>query len=152
MTKSSTVNIYRFDADVGRSIDNFGSVNFILSRIAQLTAQARVSCFHLGAKGKVGYHQAVTPQLFLVVQGEGWVRDKTSGRGPIKMGYAVFWDSGEWHESGTDAGMIAIVIESQVINPAEFMPAGPVGKTSQNAARSARLPAPTHRWVSHCPG
>jgi len=119
------VNIYRFDADVGQSIDNFGSVNFILSRIVQLTAQARVSCFHLGPEGKVGYHQAVSPQLFLVVQGEGWVRDETSGRVPILMGCAVFWDKDEWHESGSDNGLTAIVIESEIINPTEFMPVGP---------------------------
>ena len=113
---------YRFEADVGRSIDNFGSVNFILSRIAHLTAEARVSCFHLGLNGQVGYHQAVTPQLFLVVQGEGWVSDEISERVSITTGCAVFWDKDEWHESGTDQGMTAIVIESEMINPAEFMP------------------------------
>ena len=118
------MNIYHFDADVGRAIDNFGSKNFILSRIAQLTAPARVSCFYLGSNGKVGSHQATTPQLFLVVQGEGWVRDETSQRISITMGCAVFWDKDEWHESGADNGLTAVVIESEVMNPAEFMPAG----------------------------
>lgn len=122
------MNIYRFDVDVGRSIDNFGSENFILSRIAHRTTEARASCFHLGPQGRVGYHQAVTPQLFLVMQREGWVRDETSGRAPIKMGWAVFWDKGEWHESGTDTGKTAIVIEGQIINPEEFMSAGPVAQ------------------------
>ena len=65
------MNIFRFDADVGQAIGNFGSENLILSRIAHLTTAARVSCFHLGSGGKVGYHQAVTPQLFLVMQGKG---------------------------------------------------------------------------------
>ena len=120
--------IYRFDADVGRPIDNFGSENFILSRIARLTTEARVSCFHLGPKGKVGYHQAVIPQLLLVMQGAGWVRNETSGQVPIKMGCAVFWNKAEWHESSTDTGMTALVIESQEINPAEFMPAKPVAQ------------------------
>jgi hypothetical protein len=114
--------IYRFDVDVGRAIDTFGSMNFILSRVVGLTAEARVSCFHLGSNGKVGYHQAVTPQLFLVMQGEGWVCDGTSKRVPITLGCAVFWDKDEWHESGTNTGLIAIVIESEFLNPSEFMP------------------------------
>lgn len=114
--------IYRFDVDAGRTIDKFGSVNFILSRIVRLNADAQVSCLYLGPNGNVGYHQAVTPQLFLVVQGEGWARNETSKRVPISMGHAVFWDKDEWHESGTNAGLIAIVIESEVLNPSEFMP------------------------------
>lgn len=117
--------IYRFDVEVGRSIDYFGSVNFTLSRIVQLTSEARVSCFHLGSQGKVGYHQAVIPQLFLVVQGTGWVRDETSDRVSVIPGCAVFWDKGEWHEAGTDHGLTAIVIESEVITLAEFMPVSP---------------------------
>lgn len=114
--------IYRFDADVGRTIDIFSSENFILSKIVHLKTEARVSSFHLGPNGKVGYHQAVKPQLFLVMQGEGWVRDETSERIPVVTGRAVFWDKDEWHESGTDTGLIAIVVEGESQNPSEFMP------------------------------
>lgn len=115
--------IFRFDPKVGRKIENFGSVNFILSAIAYLKTEARVSCFHLGANGVVGYHQAITPQLFLVMQGQGWVRDETSEHISIFPGQAVFWSKDEWHESGTNTGFVALVIESELLDPAEFMPA-----------------------------
>ena len=115
--------LYRFDVGVGRKIDKLGSVNFVLSGIARLDSDAQVSCIHLGPDGKVGYHQAITPQLLLVVQGEGWVRGDVGDRVPITAGHAVFWEKDEWHESSTQAGMMAIVIESKALNPAEFMPA-----------------------------
>jgi hypothetical protein len=113
--------IYRFDASVGKSIDNFGS-HFIFSRIARLNTDARVSCFYVDPSGLVGYHQAVTPQLFLVVGGNGWVRNETSGQVPISNGRAAFWDKDEWHEAGSKTGLIAIVIEGELPDPSEFMP------------------------------
>src|SRR4030095_978138 len=111
--------IFRFDREIGREIENFGSVNFILSAIVHLKTEARVSCIHLGANGVVGYHQAVSPQLFLVVQGEGWARDETSDRISIAPGQAVYWTKGEWHESGTSTALMAIIIESVLLKPAD---------------------------------
>jgi hypothetical protein len=113
--------IYRFDAEVGKSISNFGS-RFIVSGIMRLNAEAQISCFHLDSNGLVGIHQAVSSQLFLVVGGKGWVRDEISGQVPISAGRAAFWDKNEWHEAGTDTGMIAIVIEGELPDPSEFMP------------------------------
>ncbi|MBI4758256.1 MAG: cupin [Chloroflexi bacterium] len=114
--------IFRFDPKVGRKIENFGSTNFVLSGIVHLRPDARISCIHLSSNGIVGYHQAVTPQLFLVVQGAGWVRGETSDRIAITVGQAAFWEKGEWHESGTNTGLMAIVIESELLDPSEFMP------------------------------
>ncbi|WP_245752285.1 cupin domain-containing protein [Planifilum fulgidum] len=57
-------------------------------------------------------------QLFLVVSGSGRVRGEASDRVPIRAGEAVFWEAGEGHESGTETGMTAIVIEGSVLNPA----------------------------------
>jgi quercetin dioxygenase-like cupin family protein len=112
--------IYRFDAEVGRLIDLYGS-KFVQSRIVHTTQPAHVSCMHLGPGGLVGYHPATVPQLFLVVQGEGWVRGEAPERRAITAGQAAFWEAGEWHESGTDMGMIAIVIEGEGLDPAQYL-------------------------------
>jgi len=111
--------IFRFDSEVGHKIENFGSVNFVLSAVAHLKSEARVSCIHLGINGVIGYHQAVTPQLFLVVEGEGWVRDETSDHTPVATGQAIFWEKGEWHASGTGSGLMAIMIEADALDPVE---------------------------------
>ncbi len=112
--------IYDFGSDHGEKIDKFNS-NFIFSKIIRSTTEVKVSCFHLGAKGIVGFHQAVTPQLFLVVKGRGWARGKFPNKTPIAENQAVFWDKNEWHEAGTDTGLVAIVIEGEFENPSDFM-------------------------------
>lgn len=110
--------LYRFDTEVGRTIDRFGSINAMISRVTRTAGSAQVGCIHLGENGLVGYHQAVVPQLFLVVQGEGWVTGEDRKKVPIRAGQAAFWTADEWHESGTETGMTAIVIESEQIDPA----------------------------------
>lgn len=113
--------IFRFDTDVGRAIDRFESRKAVVSRIVHLTAEAHVNCIHVAAGGVVGYHEAVVPQLFLVVAGHGWVRGELAERVPIVAGQAAFWQQGEGHESGSETGMTAVVIESEGLNPAEVM-------------------------------
>jgi hypothetical protein len=61
------------------------------------------------------------PQLFLVLAGEGWVRGAESDRIQIEPGQAAFWTTGEWHESGSETGMTAVVIESPALDPSQFM-------------------------------
>jgi quercetin dioxygenase-like cupin family protein len=114
--------LFRFDAAVGRPIDQFGSTQLMLSPIARTTGQVQIGCMHIGPVGVVGFHQAGPAQLFLVVEGEGWVRSEDPEPVSIQAGQAAFWESGEWHESGSHTGMTAIVIESETLDPAQYMP------------------------------
>jgi quercetin dioxygenase-like cupin family protein len=114
--------IFRFDPEVGKSIDNYDSSGIILSKVVHLLDEAVVSCAYLSSDGVIGSHQATIPQLFLVVKGEGWVRSETSEKTSIKAGQAAYWEKGEWHESGTDTGMTTIIIEGVNFDPAELMP------------------------------
>lgn len=111
---------YRFDKDVGKYITHFNS-NFIMSRISKTEKITQIGCMHLGTNGIVGFHQAAIPQLLLVVNGEGWVRGEDDSRVSIKVGDAVYWGKGEGHETVTDTGMTAIVIESEELTPSDFM-------------------------------
>lgn len=115
--------IFSFGPDRGEKIEKFNS-NFIFSKILHSNGDAKVSCFHLSQNGIVGYHQAATPQLFLVVQGAGWVRGETSERTPITKYQALFWNKNEWHEVGTNTGLVAIVIESESLNPSAYIHVG----------------------------
>lgn len=104
--------IYQFKKEVGKKITKFDS-NFVMSRITQTDKVAHIGCVHLDENGLIGYHPAVVPQLLLVVHGEGWVRGETDEYIKVHSGEAVFWDKGEWHETKTDTGLTAIVIESE---------------------------------------
>ena len=114
--------LFRFDPDVGKKIDSYGSSGFIISRIAHLLDEATIHCAFLDANGLIGYHRAATSQLFLVVQGEGWVRGESAHKTSIKAGQAAYWNKSEWHESGTEPGMVAIIIEGVNVDPAKLMP------------------------------
>ncbi len=121
--------IYRFDPQVGRQITQFGS-DFAMAGIIRVTGrnagdgEIQVGCMHIPAGGSVGYHQATVPQLFLVMAGEGWVRGETETRRPVHAFEAAFWYGGEWHESGSETGMTAVVIEGKGIDPTVLMPEG----------------------------
>ncbi|MED4254816.1 cupin domain-containing protein [Priestia megaterium] len=76
---------------------------------------------YIEGEGTVGYHKAPIPQLFIVVEGEGWVTGENQKRIPIKRGEAALWEKEEWHTSGSETGMTAIVIQSEELHPETFM-------------------------------
>jgi hypothetical protein len=108
--------IFRFDRETGRSIDRFNSLGFTLARVAHLLVETMIQYAYLEPNGLVGYHPATVPQLFLVVQGEGWVRGQAPDRTPIRAGLGAYWEEGEGYEAGTETGMSAIIIEATHID------------------------------------
>lgn len=93
----------------------------MMTHIIQTDQVARIGCMYLEEDGIIGHHQAAVPQLLLIISGEGYVKgdeDKYSQVGP---GDAVFWKKDEWHETKTSAGLTAIVIESEALDPSTFL-------------------------------
>lgn len=105
--------IFEFGPDRGRHIEQYGS-DFVISRLAHLEG-LHVACMHLGPGRLVGYHPASSYQLFIVVQGEGWVQSEDRKQVRIRAGEAAVWEPGEHHGAGTDAGLTAIVIEGDIL-------------------------------------
>lgn len=56
-------------------------------------------------------HPAVSEQVFLVLEGEGWVEGANGQRKKIRAGEAAYWRNGENHQSGSDRGLTALLIE-----------------------------------------
>ena len=113
--------IYQFKKDGGKKITKFNS-DFIMARIIRTQKEAYIGCMHLEGNGIIGYHQAVIPQLLLIVNGEGFVRGENKEFIKVQSGDAVFWEKNEWHETKTNIGLTAIVIESEELNASSFMP------------------------------
>ena len=119
---NSEMKIYRFDPEVGNEIEQFGSVKAVISKVVYLDDEAVINCVYVRPNGKIGNHQAATQQLFLLVEGHAWVSSESGEKLTIQEGHAVFWEKGEWHESGSETGMTAVIIEGTKIQPAELMP------------------------------
>jgi hypothetical protein len=82
-----------------------------LAPLMRQTDAAHTVVMHLGPDGIVGTHEAATHQLFCVVSGAGWVAGDNDVRRPIRPFQAAEWHAGERHTSGSDTGMVAVVIE-----------------------------------------
>ena len=102
--------VYRFDPEVSRPVDRFGS-RFGLGSLVEDGAAVTIQVIHLGPGGLVGRHPAAAPQLFAVVAGAGWVSGGDDRPRRIRPGQAVLWDAGEQHSAGTDEGLTALSFE-----------------------------------------
>jgi GrpB-like predicted nucleotidyltransferase (UPF0157 family) len=105
------VRIVRFDAEVGRPIDAFGS-DFL--HVPVLDGRAHVAALHLPPGGRIGRHDAVATQVLAVVAGSGWAEDGEGNRVPLPAGRAAVWERGESHALSTDEGLTAIVLEGDL--------------------------------------
>ena len=86
------------------------------ARVRRLSAEAHTVVIEIAPGGVVARHPAVVTQLFVVVHGSGWVSGATAEREAIQAGEAVLWDQGEEHESGSDEGMTALVVEAKSLD------------------------------------
>ncbi|MBG9448072.1 cupin [Cytobacillus firmus] len=111
---------FRFDLDVSREISQFSSHNASISPIIR-NRTATVGCIHLKDNSVLGMHPAACPQLFLIVDGDGWVKTAGGEQVAVQKGTAVYWSEGEEHESGSYLGMTAIVIEGPDLDPHKYL-------------------------------
>lgn len=118
--------LFRCDRASGRPVTQFESRNAHVVSLARTEGFMSVVRMEIGKDGVVGYHPATISQLFLVVRGEGWVRAGDGPRIPLATGEAAFWAPGERHESGSDEGMTAIVLEGEELDPRQFLPELPL--------------------------
>jgi quercetin dioxygenase-like cupin family protein len=125
--------IFSFDASGGRPLTQWTDTKGVSHRVDPKTSKvvispifisqvgSRFACFHVGKGGFIPKHPATGPQLFAIVEGTGWVAGGDGKRVAIRSGQAAYWEPGEVHESGTDVGMRAIVVECPEFDPATFM-------------------------------
>ncbi|PEB64528.1 cupin [Priestia megaterium] len=113
--------IYKLNKENGKKVEKYDSSLATYLKLIQTNEIANIGCMYIEPKGILGHHQAPISQLFVVVQGEGWVTGEDQNQINIKAGEAAFWVKGEWHTSGSNGGMTAILIQSESLNPQSFM-------------------------------
>jgi quercetin dioxygenase-like cupin family protein len=106
-----------FDAERALPISGLGSRAATAVPLTLPDGEAHIVCIRLGHGGILGRHPAPVDQVFVVIAGEGWVSGPDRARVPVSAGTAIHWTAGEEHESGSDAGLTAIVVESERLLP-----------------------------------
>jgi len=109
--------IDRADDLPSRPITEFESDGVSVTHVARAdhTSVVRIE---LSAGGRLGMHPASCSQLFIVVEGEGTVLTNQAAPTPVSVGTIVWWKQGESHETRSQTGLVAIVIEADSLNPA----------------------------------
>lgn len=74
--------------------------------------QTRVHVARYERDSLLGRHPTKLWQLFIMIEGSGWVSGGDEVRFPISTGEAVLWHPGEDHESGSETGMSALILAS----------------------------------------
>jgi mannose-6-phosphate isomerase-like protein (cupin superfamily) len=100
-----------------RPITEFGSEGASISRVAR-GDDVTVVRIELRAGGRLAMHPASRSQLFMVVEGEGTVLADGTAPRRVSSGTSVWWQQGELHETRSELGLVAIVIEAGSLDPA----------------------------------
>jgi len=104
------VKIVAFES--AQAITRFDSRGATIGGVARCSGHVRVSFVELDPGGALGMHEAAGPQLFLVVEGTGRVRSGDDDPVAVAPGQGAYWEKGELHETVTDYGLTAIVVEA----------------------------------------
>jgi quercetin dioxygenase-like cupin family protein len=99
-----------YSADT-RSITAYDSEGVQMMRCVRSEAvSVHVATFAPG--GVLGRHPAARRQAFTVVSGAGWVAGPDGRHRAMSAGDGALWEPGEEHESGSDTGMCAVIVEA----------------------------------------
>ncbi|RUS46233.1 cupin [Cohnella sp. AR92] len=109
--------LYRLSKQLGKPITSFNSREASFARIVDYEKTLHIGCIFVGPSGLVGAHEAPVNQLFLVLNGEGWVVGREGTKVEIRSGMAAYWEAGEQHESGSEQGMTVLVLEGEELKP-----------------------------------
>ena len=112
---------FDFSEKMGKQISAFQS-NFIMSKIVNHKGNVHIGAMNLQENGIIGYHEAVVSQLLLIMDGEGYVCGADKEKVKIRAGQAVFWEKGEFHETSTEHGLLAIIMEAENLEQSIVMP------------------------------
>lgn len=109
--------IIEFSREHARPIELFHSVSAANVRLGCGRGETHVYAVYFGASGVIGEHPAGFAQLFLVVEGSGWVAGADGRRTPLVSGQGVYFAPGEVHSKGSDAGMLVIMVQGDFLEP-----------------------------------
>ena len=88
-----------------------------LTRPLSEDATFQAAVFRVAAGGRIVRHPATVPQILAVIEGSGEVSGADGVTEAIAAGEAVFWAEGEEHETRTEAGLTALVLEGRGLAP-----------------------------------
>jgi quercetin dioxygenase-like cupin family protein len=104
-------------SETAELITNFDSTGVFSVKGAMGSGTGHVYNLYFQPGGQIGRHPAGPAQLFLVVDGTGWVEGEDGIKEEIRSGEAAYFAPGETHAKGSNAGMTAVMIQLDQLEP-----------------------------------
>lgn len=108
-----------FTPQRARAIEQFAASGASSVEFAHGTGESHAYAIYFLPGGVIGPHPAGFDQLFLVVQGSGWVAGADGVRMSVGTNRGAFVPSGEVHSKGSEAGMLALMVQASALSLAE---------------------------------
>ena len=114
--------VFDFDDTRLATIVDFHSHGASAAEMATGTGSAHIHLVQIDAGGEIGPHVAGFGQLFLALDGRGWVSAGDGKRVSIARGQAAYFARGERHAKGSDDGLRALIIQVSDLHLCEPSP------------------------------
>jgi quercetin dioxygenase-like cupin family protein len=89
----------------------FASRDAAAAELAAGSGEAHAHIVHIAAGGEIGPHVTGFGQLFVVLDGSGWVAGDDGERVSISAGEVAYFARGEGHSKGSATGLRALMIQ-----------------------------------------
>jgi quercetin dioxygenase-like cupin family protein len=107
------VRVLRLAALAHRPIEAHGSRGFAIGAFG-LTAEASLVTVSLRPGGVIGRHAADARQLLVVLTGDAVVAGSDRVAHALGPGEAAVWEPGEDHETRSDGGLTALMVQGDL--------------------------------------
>ena len=114
-----TIRLVDFTAQSARTIEQFASTGASSVTLAHGNGESHAYAVHFAPGGTIGPHPAGFDQLFLVVEGAGWVAGADGVRISVGTNCGAFVPKGEVHSKGSETGMLALMVQASKFSLAE---------------------------------
>lgn len=105
-----------FDKTVMQPVTSYSSRLALAIRLGSGSGESHTYAVHIEPGGEIGEHETGFGQLFIVIDGSGWVQSGAD-RHEVTAGEAFFLPRGVQHSKGSKAGMTALMVQAFDLEP-----------------------------------
>lgn len=99
------------ETEAEHPITEFGGRGAHAAELASGSGEAHVYRLRFEPGGSIGRHVAGFDQVFVLLEGEGWVEGEDGQRRSVRAGDLAMFARGETHSKGSESGMTALMIQ-----------------------------------------
>lgn len=113
------IRLVDFTPQRAQAIEQFAASGASTVDLAHGAGESHAYAIHFVPGGAIGPHPAGFDQLFLVVQGSGWVAGADGVRISVDANCGAFVPRGEVHSKGSQTGMLALMFQASTFSLVE---------------------------------